>query len=457
MQLQIRRRASTEGARWQPEHIDAALYGASALFALLTIVVAALPLYRQWAKLAIGPYLAGAVLSLVLAEWRRRRAAKGDATPGTDGFDAPGTGRNWWRSARALIFLLVLVGATLVPLALEVMWRSDHAAGSHVQPEVSVVEHAGHRAAHGKDPYQLVIRHGHEVVFTPGEPEYENFFPYGPVMSAFGLPSSTRAPIDLTDARIFFSAVTLAVTLLALWLLRGPRQWRIRSLQVLTVLPTAALPLATGGDDMPVVAFLLLAMVLAQRRRPFWSGLVLGVVSAMKFTAWPLAGLALFAAYDRSGRRRPGLMALGLGGVLVPSVLPFVVNDAPAFLENVVLYPLGLAGVSSPAASALPGHLLVQTWPSLHKVVPLVVLVLGGAVLARHLWRHPPASASDVCGLAAVVMTVAIVLAPATRVGYLLYPVNFAVWAAMFRAADAAAPHPADETPDLEPLAASTP
>lgn len=452
MQLQIRRRASTEVTRWPPEQVDAVLYGVSALFALATILFAGLGLYRQWAKLAVGPYVGAAVLSLLLAHHRRRRAAAGDLDRQGDGFETPGTGRYWWRSARALIFLIVLVGATLVPLALEVMWRGEHAAGSHVQPEVTVVERAGHRAAHGKDPYQLVVKHGHEVVFTPGEPEYENFFPYGPVMSAFGLPSSTKAPVELTDARVFFGAVTLAITLLALWLLRGPRQWRIRTLQVLTVLPTAALPLATGGDDMPVVAFLLLAMVLAQRRRPVWSGLVLGLVSAMKFTAWPLAGLALFAARDRHGRRRPELMALGLAAVLVPSVAPFVVNDAAAFFENVVLYPLGLAGVSSPAASALPGHLLVSAFPSLHKAVPLALVLVGGAVLARHLWRHPPVSAGDVCALAAVVMTVAIVLAPATRVGYLLYPVNFAVWAAMFRAADAAVEVSTGEEATLEPL-----
>ena len=53
---------------------------------------------------------------------------------------------------------------------------------------------------------------------------------------------------------------------------------------------------------MPIVAFLLLAMVLAQRRRPGWAGIVLGIVSAMKFTAWPLAALALFAARDAVGQ-----------------------------------------------------------------------------------------------------------------------------------------------------------
>lgn len=419
------RRAASGVAHWPPAGGDAALYAGSAVFALLTIGLSENGLYRQWAELAVGPYLLGAGLSLALAA-RSRRAG-------------PPRG---WGVPRIAVLLVVLVGATLLPLGLEVDWRSQGNPNAHVQPEVVVVEHAGRRAAHGKDPYQVVVRHGHAVVSTPGEPEYENFFPYGPVMSAFGLPASTKAPIRLTDARIFFSLFTLIVTAVSLSVLRGPREPRIRALQLLTVLPTAALPLATGGDDMPVVAFLLLAMVLAQRRRPVASGVVLGLVTAMKFTAWPLVALAPFAARDRAGRRRPGLMALGIGVVLLPSVLPFVVNNADAFFQNVVLYPLGLAGVASPAASPFPGHLLVSAVPSLHKVLPLVVVVVGGALLLRHLRRHPPGSPAAVCALAGWVMTAAILLAPATRVGYLLYPVNYFVWSFMFRRVDETAPVP---------------
>jgi Glycosyltransferase family 87 len=423
---EIRQWAGARVARWIPEAGDTVLYGVSGAFALLVAGFSGIALYRQWAELALGPYLAAAVLSLVCAiyqaRWRRSQA--------------PSRGR---RAARISVFLVVLIGATVVPLALEVDWRSEGNPSAHVQPEVVVVEHAAHRAVHGKDPYQQVVRDGHEVVSTPGEPEYENFFPYGPLMSVFGLPSSTRGTIKLTDARIFFSLFTLAVTVAALALCRAPREPRIRALQLLTVLPTAALPLATGGDDMPVVAVLLLAMVLAQRRKPLASGVALGIVAAMKFTAWPLAALALFAARDRQDRRRPGLMAAGMALVVVPAMLPFLVNNATAFVQNVILYPLGLSGVPSPAASPMPGHLLVNDFPQLHKVLPLLLVVVGGAVLVPYLIRRPPTSAAAVCSLAGWVMTIAILLAPATRVGYLLYPINFFVWASVFRGADAMA------------------
>jgi hypothetical protein len=328
----------------------------------------------------------------------------------------------------------MLVGATLVPLSLEVAWRAQGNPAAHVQPEAVVVEQAAHRAANGHDPYRLVTEHGRVIVQTPpGEPTANNFFPYLPLMTVFGLPRSTREPIALTDARIFFSMVTMLVALAALVMSRGPNEPKVRTLQLLTVLPTAALPLATGGDDMPIVALLLLAMVLAQRRRPGWSGFVLGVVSSMKFTAWPLAALALFAARDARGRRAPGRMALGMLVVAGPVVVPFVLRNAQAFVENVILFPLGLSGVASPAASALPGHILVTLFPSLHRVLPVVVGGLGTAVLVVHLVRRTPSTASQVTALAGWVMLVAFVMAPATRVGYLIYPVNFFAWSFLLR------------------------
>ena len=61
----------------------------------------------------------------------------------------------------------------------------------------------------------------------------------------------------------------------------------------------------------------------------------------------------------------------------------------------------------------------------MYKRQGLVLAVL----LARHLYKHTPRSAAEVCTIAGVVMSVLILLAPNPRVGYLLYPINFFVWA----------------------------
>jgi len=118
-----------------------------------------------------------------------------------------------------------------------------------------------------------------------------------------------------------------------------------------------------------------------------------------------------------------------------PVVVPFALRGPWAFFDNVVLFPLGLSGVSSPAASPLPGHLIVTAFPFLHRALPLAVGLVGGALLALYLYLRPPQTAAQVCNVGGVVMAVITLLAPATRIGYLLYPINFFVWGYLFSGA----------------------
>jgi hypothetical protein len=137
-----------------------------------------------------------------------------------------------------------------------------------------------------------------------------------------------------------------------------------------------------------------------------------------------------------------GWYALGVGVVMGPVVLPVALSNPTAFIDNVVRFPLGLAGVSSPAASALPGHILVAAFPGIHRAYVVAVVVVGGALLVWRLRRRPPGDAPEVASLAGWVMLIAIMLAPATRVGYLLYPINLFIWAWMLRQAEEPDPLP---------------
>ena len=406
---------------------DAFLYGMSAVFAGVTAVAMSIPLYRQWGQLAVGPYVVGTIWMVVVS---RRRAAAARASA-----DGVANGRVW-KAARLVAFLIVLLGATEVPLALEVVWASEGNAALHVQPEVLVVERAGVRAAHGQDPYQVVDRNGHILIRQSAIPVYELYYPYLPGMVVFGFSSGSKVEARLTDARLQFLVFTVLVSLVALSRMRPSTDARTRAFQALTALPTAALPLATGGDDMPVVALMLLGLVALQRRRPVLAGLALGAASTLKFPAWPVVLLALFAATDRQRRRAVGRYALAVAFLVVPVVFPVALHNPSAFIDNVVRFPLGLAGVASPAASALPGHILVSLVPAIRRPYVIVIGVLGLAFLARYLVRHPPRDATGVARVTGWVMLVAILLAPATRVGYLLYPINLFLWAWMFRCSD---------------------
>jgi hypothetical protein len=417
-------RARERAVHVSPEAGDALLYLASALFALLTIYTSTNALYQVWGRMALSPFAFGALASAVLV-WALRRARRGQAGQAL-------TQRQHRRArlARIVIAVSVFAGALAIPLGFEIVWRFDGVVGSHQQPEVVTVEVGGQDLVRGQDPYLPLVRLPHAVKYhPPGEPNYRGFLPYLPLMAVLGIPSDIWPNNGLSDARIFFCVTTLGVTSLALYLCRADGRRKIRALQALVILPLASLPLATGGDDIPVVAVLLLAMVLAQRRRPFASGVVFGIASAMKFTAWPLAVLALFAARGRNGERRPLSMLAGIVVVAVPTIFPFALRGPFALIDDVVLFPLGLSAIPSTAASALPGHVLVSEFPSLSRALPLSVGIVLGVLLARHLYRHTPRTVSEVCTLAGVVMSALILLAPNPRVGYLLYPVNFFVWA----------------------------
>ena len=67
----------------------------------------------------------------------------------------------------------------------------------------------------------------------------------------------------------------------------------------------------------------------------------------------------------------------------MPVVVPFALRGPWAFFDNVVLFPLGLSGVTSPAASPLPGHLIVSAFPFLHRALP----VTRGLGRRRRCWR----------------------------------------------------------------------
>jgi hypothetical protein len=401
----------TRGRSFSPTAFDAVLFGLSALFAAVVTFGSKIPLYRQWGQLALIPYLLAAIAAAVLAVVAKRRKVFG---------------------ARLVLSALVFLGAVVVPLAGEVAWRFEVSPQAlHVQPEVTVVERAAINLAHGTNPYRARMVDGALRGRVAGLPPYEAFFPYLPAMTIFGLPAATSLPKEVTDARIYFVIATLLCVLAALVALGGDKQRRLRAAQVAIVLPWAALAMATGGDDLPIVGLLLVAVVLAQRRRPGWAGIALGVASAMKFTAWPLALLLLFAARDRQGRRAPLTMLAGTLVVAVPLVAIFASWNPATFFANVVSFPLGLSGVQSPAGSALPGHLFVSHFPALHHVFTVVAVVIGAAGLAWYLWRRPPRDTAKVCQVAGTTLLIAILLAPATRIGYLLYPLNLFVWSWM--------------------------
>src|SRR5262249_35748080 len=160
--------------------------------------------------------------------------------------------------------------------------------------------------------------------------------------------------------------------------------------------PVMAFPLAMGITDPPVIALTCLALALVARFRGdrWWPGIVLGVVCAMKYTAWPALAVLTVMVAVRDGARagaRFGATALGTAIALAAALAPAALRHPSAIVANTVAYPLGLTAAYSPAQSPLPGHLLATLGPAGHAAA-ITLLALAGVALAASLITAPPAS-----------------------------------------------------------------
>jgi hypothetical protein len=134
----------------------------------------------------------------------------------------------------------------------------------------------------------------------------------------------------------------------------------------------------------------------------------------------------------RQGWRATSWFAVAVLGVGPAIDGPAVAAHPAAALANTVLYPLGLAKVASPAGSLLPGHLLASTGASGHWAA-LVLMALAGAGIGAWMIVRPPRDAHGAGWRLALGLMLLFVLAPASRVGYFVYPLGLAAWLLLSR------------------------
>ncbi|RKR89314.1 uncharacterized protein DUF2029 [Micromonospora pisi] len=408
---------------------DLGLYAASAVFAAVTAATSTLLPHRAWGTVATAGYLVATLVVVGQIIARRRGHTRLTST-----------------AARAALTAVTWATTALLPM----VWQSvERAAGrtDRAQEEVVVIEHAGIRLLDHGTPYL-----GPDAIRAlPTGEQLLGYTPYQPGMALFGLPRGLAGDAWWTDARIWFAVATAAALVLAIVTVRGggagPRRsaWSadqpppgtardsalVRAAQLATVLPVCALTLATGGDDLPVLALCLLALALGVTRRFGAAGVVIGLAGALKLFAWPVA-LVLLAYAATNGRRKAASLAAGAIGLPVAALIPVQLVDSAALVENVFRFPLGHGVVTSPAQSPFPGYLIASALPA-GRVIAAALLVAAGLAIAVRLLRRPPSTAATAARICGYGLLAAIALMPSTRFGYLLYPIAFLAWAPALR------------------------
>jgi hypothetical protein len=337
-----------------------------------------------------------------------------------------------------LAVLAALGGAVVAPLA----WM---AVAGHAQPEVGVITRSAALFLHQGTPYlgttALAAAHGPYA-----------YDPYLPALIVFGMPHALFGEGLLTDPRVWFGAV-FAATFGAGLAAAGRRRAGWWTAAVITT-PLIAYPLSVGGDDLPVLGLLCLGLAVAGAdagprswwRRSWWqpvaAGLILGLAAAMKATAWPALAVALALLGARQGKRAAARFGLAAAGLAVIADGPAIAVAPGAMVANTIAFPLGLAKAASPAASALPGHLLAATG-STGRWAAISLVVIAGLAVAVWLLIRPPADLHAAGWRLVTGLTLLFLLAPASRAGYFLYPLGLSAWLLLTRPPRT---RPADQT-----------
>lgn len=406
--------------------LDLLIYLVSLIFAAGTAFFSEFYGYRVWGNFATAGYLIAAALTVI------------GPVSGTGLGRASSVLRSRWTPV-AVAGLL----AGVVPLLVLIFRRSPSFVWGQwpwafpSQPEVWVVERSARLLLDHGTPYPdlgLLGRAAHPDDYTP----------YGPSMTVYGLPRALFGDGPFTDARVAFLVASVLIIVLALRVLGWPRI-PVRAAQLAAISPLTLLTFAVAGDDLPVIALIVLATALAFRVNPVWPGIVCAVVVTTKLTALPALGvLAVAIMVYRGGRG----LAVFLGAMLATTAVltvPVLLVDPSSFVEHVILFPAGLGEAGSPAASPLPGYLIAQLGPVGHAAA-LALLALAACAIVTWLFARPPRDAAAVTQRIAVSLGTAICLAPATRWGYLVYPLALAGAMIGFAAGEKAVDGSTDQT-----------
>jgi hypothetical protein len=344
--------------------------------------------------------------------------------------------------------LVSLAGALAAP----VTWLVTRVAPT---PEVRVISRSA----------MLLLQHGSPYLPQGQLDTWLSYNPYLPVMAVFGLPKALGATGLFGDPRVWLTATSIAL-IGAAFAVAAPHRhcYSCRYNVMLSTVffaasPVIAFPLAVGITDPPVIALMLLTLALIARP----SGLLraaaaLGVACAMKATAWPAVPVfaAMVAARDgaRSAWRFIGVMLVVAGG-LAAALAPTALADPYAFLQNTVLFPLGLTQHKTPAASPLPGHLLAMTGMAGHWAA-VGLLIAAGLGFAVSLIVRPPTDPRAAAWRLALGLAVMFTLAPATRWGYFVYPIGLVGWMLLTQPSSAGAQDKSGTTPIAVPAQAAS-
>lgn len=167
---------------------------------------------------------------------------------------------------------------------------------------------------------------------------------------------------------------------------------------LVTLGPGIAAYFIEGRSDAFALFWVVWSLYLLEKKKLFWSAFILGLALLSKQTIWfivPFYGAYLWASQKYSWRRVGQYMAVA-GIIFAIGIAPFVLWDAKAFVDSVILYLSGGTKTGYPVSGYGLGMLLYEfkLIKDIHEYYPFALwqLVLGIPTLVwmiRYLLAKP--------------------------------------------------------------------
>jgi hypothetical protein len=174
------------------------------------------------------------------------------------------------------------------------------------------------------------------------------------------------------------------------------------SMILVVLAPLSTQYIIEGRSDMFVLFWLLLSLILLEKKKLFLSSVVFALAVLSKQTVWFMLPLFTFFLYIKSDYKiRPMVIYILSGGIIIGiCTIPFLVWDYRAFFDSVVFYLSGNTVHGYPVAGYGLGMILKEAGviKNIHDYYPfwiwqLAVGIPALIISAIYLRKHPSISA----------------------------------------------------------------
>lgn len=310
----------------------------------------------------------------------------------------------WSLHVRIITVIIIACVTTIVPTISNFQNRQKSLAEAFINDSALQIEIAGRYILLGINPYSQSYeqtdlakwRYVDDAGNTINPALYNNVHPPLLLMVSALEYRIFSQLLGWSDIRVIYLLAYVSILILA-WRKFGVTQQFLLFLVFVAANPLFTTFISQGTNDVVVLALLLWSLFVVERKGSLvMAGCLLGLALATKQTAWVAAPFVFFRLMAIKPRRALFPFIAGTTVIALLCYLPFIVWDAGALINSIVLYISTNTTTLTPIhpiegigfAAALPALGIVKTIYSQYPFMIVQLAVLGAVCILYLFVKH---------------------------------------------------------------------